>query len=181
MKYFVRFILKITGWKYIKPTEKIDKSVICVAPHTSNWDFIMGQFFASACKIKSSFLMKKEWFVFPLKGLFKAMGGIPIDRSKKTSVTDQVAETFKQYKEFHIAIAPEGTRGYVKEWKKGFYYIALKANVPIQLAYIDYTKKEMGITKVFYPTGNEDTDLKEIKAFYATIKGKFPERFHVHK
>ena len=182
MQHLSRFILKIAGWKYLKTVEDIDKSVICVAPHTSNWDFIMGKLFYSAIGgTQSSFLMKKEWFFFPIGALLKSMGGIPVDRSKKSSVTDQVAQEFSKHTFFHIAITPEGTRKYVKEWKKGFYHIALKAKVPIQLAYMDYKKKEIGITKVVYPTGNEAADIKEIKAFYADKKGRFPEKFHIHK
>ena len=179
MKYFSRWILKIAGWKCLKAVPDIDKSVICVAPHTTNWDFVMGKlFYWSLGDFQASFLMKKEWFVFPISYLFKAMGGVPIIRSKSNSVTDQIAAEFSKHKQFHIAIAPEGTRGYVEEWKKGFYYIAQKANVPIQLAYIDYEKKEMGITEIFHPTGDADTDIRKIRTFYVGKKGLFPHKFH---
>ena len=124
-------------------------------------------------------MIKKSWFVFPLNLIFSAMGGMPIERNKKTATTDQVAKRFRQSDSFHIAITPEGTRSLVKKWKMGFYHIAVKAHVPIQLAYIDYGKKEVGITEIFIPTGDEKADLKYIRAFYKDVQARFPEKFYV--
>ena len=178
MKYISRWILKIAGWKCVKTAPDLDQSVICVAPHTSNWDFALCKLFAWSMGMQASFLMKKEWLLFPISYLLQAMGGIPVVRTKNNSMTEKIAAEFSKHKRFHIAIAPEGTRKYVKEWRKGFYYIALKANVPIQLAYVDFAKKEMGITEIFYPTGDVDADIQKIRAFYADKKGKFPHKFH---
>lgn len=151
-----------------------DKCVICVAPHTSNWDLIIGKLFYNSTKQKTHFLIKKEWFFFPLGSFFRSIGGIPVDRSKRTSITDQVVELFAKNTHFRIGITPEGTRKATSKWRMGFYYIAQKAGVPIQLAYIDYAKKEAGIGKYFYPTGDVEADMVEIKAFYKGIKGKNP-------
>ena len=101
------------------------------------------------------------------------MGGMSIERNKKTATTDQVAERFRQSDSFHIAITPEGTRSLVKKWKMGFYHIAVKAHVPIQLAYIDYGKKEVGITEIFIPTGDGKADLKYIRHFTRMYKPVF--------
>lgn len=178
MQTFSRLVLKLSGWKFVRTTPILQKSVICVAPHTSNWDFILAKLSYSASEdIHPRFFMKKEWFFFPLGSFLRGMGGIPVDRAKRTSLTDQVVERFKASDNFHIGVTPEGTRKAVKEWRKGFYHIAMKAGVPIQLAYLDYAKKEAGITKVFYPTGDEKKDLAEIKDFYAQVTPKFPERF----
>lgn len=105
------------------------------------------------------------------------MGGIPIDRSKKNSVTDLMAQEFENHETFHLAITPEGTRSLVDKWKLGFYYIAVKANVPIQLGYIDYSKKEMGITELLYPSGNEKLDLERIYRFYLGVEARHPRKF----
>jgi 1-acyl-sn-glycerol-3-phosphate acyltransferase len=153
------------------------KSVICVAPHTSNLDLFYGKLFYNAVGKKSKFLMKKEWFFFPFNMIFKSMGGIPIDRSKSSSVTEQIADEFSIHDDFHIAITPEGTRKKASEWKKGFYYIALKANVPIEVAYIDYEKKEIGIKAVFNPTGNVDEDIRKIRSMYEGITGCHKKNF----
>ncbi|NLO70109.1 MAG: acyltransferase [Porphyromonadaceae bacterium] len=171
------WILKLFGWKTVYSVVEPAKSVICVAPHTSNWDFIIGKLSYWAVKKKAGFLMKKSWFVFPLGLVFKAMGGVPIDRSKRKSVTQQMIDEFSKHERFHLAITPEGTRKPTTEWKKGFYYIAKGAGVPIQLAYLDYEKKEMGITEVFYPTDNEEADFQYIYSFYKDVKGRKPENF----
>lgn len=160
-------ILKLMGWSYAYTVEEPPKSIICVAPHTSNWDFIIGKLFYSAIKTrKSSFLIKKSWFVFPIGYFMRAVGGVPVDRSRRMSITDQMAKEFEQREFFHLAITPEGTRKAVKRWKLGFYHIALKAGVPIQLAYIDYKQKKMGITELYYPTGDMSVDLQYIYDFY---------------
>ncbi len=179
MKNLSNWILKTAGWNLISTIEVPDKSVICVAPHTSNWDFVIGKLSYWAMGRKAGFLMKKSWFFFPFNYIFKAMGGIPVDRSKRSSVTQEMVDEFRKRETFHLAITPEGTRSPNAEWKMGFYYIALKAGVPIQLAYLDYKKKEMGITELFLPTGNENEDILTIKAFYRNITPKFPERFQI--
>lgn len=171
------WILKIFGWKTVYSVTEPDKSVICVAPHTSNWDFIVGKLCYWAIEKKAGFLMKKSWFVFPLGYIFKAMGGVPIDRSKRMSVTQQMVEEFNKREKFHLAITPEGTRKPNPEWKKGFYYIAKGSGVPIQLAYLDFGKREMGITEVFYPTDNEQADFKYIFNYYKGVEAKKPENF----
>ena len=166
-----RWSLQIMGWKLRLDGDDVPKSVICVAPHTSNLDLTMGKLFYSAIGKKAKFLIKKEWFFFPLNLIFKSMGGIPINRNKTSSLTEQLAHEFSKRKIFHLAVTPEGTRKKAREWKKGFYYIALKACVPIQIGFIDYYKKEVGIKATFYPTGNADKDILAIRAMYEGIRG----------
>lgn len=178
MHRFSQLILKLVGWKAYRTVDEPLKSVICLAPHTSNWDFIISKIaYHSMGSGEPCFFMKKSWFFFPLGLFLRAIGGIPVDRKKSTSLTDQVAEEFAKHEQFHIGITPEGTRKAVSEWKKGFYHIAVKAGVPIQLAHIDYAKKECAITEIFYPTGNDEQDLAYIRNFYAEFLGKHPERY----
>jgi len=110
--------------------------------------------------------------------MFKSMGGVPVDRSKATSVTEQMAKEFEKRTHFHLAVTPEGTRSLRKKWKMGFYHIAMKAKVPIELAYIDYKKKEMGIKEVFMPTGDETADMLHIREYYKNVTPRFPEKFY---
>jgi 1-acyl-sn-glycerol-3-phosphate acyltransferase len=160
------------GWKLIHSgDENVRKSVICVAPHTSNLDLTMGKLFYNAIDKKAKFLIKKEWFFFPLNLIFKSMGGIPVNRSATTSITEQLANEFARRKSFHLAITPEGTRKKAREWKTGFYYIALKACVPIQIGFIDYSKKELGIKGIFYPTGNANEEIPAIRKMYEGMQG----------
>ena len=115
----------------------------------------------------------------PVRLLFKAMGGIPVDRSKKTSLVDQMAERFARSKQFHLAITPEGTRKPNADWKKGFYYIALKAQVPIVLIGVDYPSRLIAATRVMMPSGNIEQDLHEIKQHFLQFHGKKPNYFAI--
>ncbi len=179
MQKFSKWLFNLFGWKTVVTVPEPQKSVICVAPHTSNWDFPVGQLGYWSLGRKSSFLIKKSWFFFPLNYFFSALGGVPIDRSKSNSVTQQMVDEFNKRETFHLAITPEGTRGLVHKWKMGFYHIAVSAKVPIQIAYFDYLKKELGIKAIFYPTGDEEADLAKIQSYYKDVKGRFPDRFHL--
>ena len=176
-KALSRFLLALAGWKVAVNTPDMDKCVICVAPHTSNWDFIIGKLAYLSIGRKAGFMIKKSWFFFPINLIFKAMGGVPVDRNRKTDLTEQIAQQFNGRERFSIAITPEATRKRNEDWKKGFYYIALKANVPIVLAYIDYRKKEVGLSQVVTPTGKYDEDILIIKNFYRNVTARHPQNF----
>ena len=179
-KKFCNWLLyKQMGWTLQVTEEHPDKYIICLAPHTSNWDFLLGQLYSGAEGIKSNFLMKKEWFFWPLGPFFKRIGGIPVYRQKKTSMTDAMAETAKAAQTFHLCITPEGTRSLNPDWKKGFYFIALKAGIPILLYGVDYEKKLIECTKTIVPSGDLEKDMREIKLYFRKFKGKKPENFTI--
>jgi 1-acyl-sn-glycerol-3-phosphate acyltransferase len=175
---FARLILKMMGWKItsVIPASTM-KCVIAVAPHTSYWDFVIGRLAYWLLGVKARFLIKKEVFRFPFKRLLLHMGGIPVDRGRSSKMVDQVVEMFRNSESLVIVITPEGTRKPVKNWKKGFYYIASQAQVPIALGYLDYAKKEGGVGKVIFPNGDMDGQMREIKEFYRGMTPKHPERF----
>ena len=156
-----------------------DKYVIALAPHTSNWDFIISQLYGRAYGIKCQFMMKKFWFFWPLGYLMRGLGGIPIQRDKRMSMTDQLAEVSKRSTTFHLCVTPEGTRKRVTDWKKGFYYIALKADIPILLYRLDYQKKLIECTKTIIPNGDYDTQIQEVKEYFKDCKGCHAEKFSV--
>lgn len=175
---FCRWLLyKKLGWTKCVTVAHPDKFIICLAPHTSNWDFIIGQLYAQAEGFKINFLMKREWFFWPLGVIFRSLGGIPVWRSKHTSMTDNLAETAKTKDSFKLCITPEGTRSPNTEWEKGFYFIALKAEIPILLYGVDYEKKKIVCTDSFTPSGNIDEDMPKIKSYFKDFKGKKPENF----
>ena len=175
---FCRWLLyKKLGWTKCVTVAHPDKFIICLAPHTSNWDFIIGQLYAQAEGFKINFLMKREWFFWPLGVIFRSLGGIPVWRSKHTSMTDNLAETAKTKDSFKLCITPEGTRSPNTEWKKGFYFIALKAEIPILLYGVDYEKKKIVCTDSFTPSGNIDEEMPKIKSYFKDFKGKKPENF----
>ena len=165
------------GWMKNVTEEHPDKFIICLAPHTSNIDFLIGQLYMRAEGMNINFLMKKEWFFWPLGLMFRKVGGIPVHRSKHRRMTDQLAETAASQTGFRLCITPEGTRSLNAEWKKGFYYIALKAHLPILLYGLDYSKKLIQCTKSFIPSGDIDADMAEIKYYFKDFKGRHPEKF----
>ncbi len=164
-------IMKVVGWKTVDQSEGQKKYILIAVPHTSNWDFPLFLLIVSALDIKTYWLGKSSLFKWPFGGLFRWLGGISVDRSKNTNMVQQCVDHFNSTTELIIVNAPEGTRSRVEKWKTGFYHIANGANVPIALGYIDYKKKEGGITGVFQPTGAIDADIESIKEFYADIYG----------
>ena len=172
-------LYKCMGWKAQVTEPHPDKYIICLAPHTSNWDFLIGQLYSVSQGMNSNFLMKKEWFFWPLGPIFRHLGGIPVFRSKHSSMTDNMAEAARRADTFRLCITPEGTRSANAEWKKGFYYIAQKAGIPILLYGIDYEKRLITCTKTILPDGDIDRQMREIKLYFKDFKGKHPEKFSI--
>lgn len=176
------FALKLSGWTFEIKVPLVNKCVICVAPHTSNWDFLLGLSAYLSVGRKFNFLMKSFWFFFPLKYLLRYFGGIPVTRSKDKksgSLTEKVISLFKTESYVNLAVTPEGTRSATEKWKTGFLYIAYGAKVPILLAVIDYSTKRMMIDRVYEPTGDVETDMKAIRSYYSqwSDAARYPEKF----
>ena len=172
-------LYKHMGWVTDINVAHPTKYILCLAPHTSNWDFIIGLLYSRAENMKINFLMKKEWFFWPLGIWFRHLGGIPVNRSKHTSMTDAMAESARRESDFRLCVTPEGTRSLNPNWKKGFYFIALKAELPIMLYGLDYEKKLIVCHKILKPSGDVDADMKIIKSYFKDFKGKHPELFSV--
>ena len=167
-----RMLLSALGWKTIGELPVNEKKmIIIVAPHTSNWDFVMGVIIRGAMGFKANFLGKKSLFKKPFGSIFTGLGGIPVDRSVSQNMVEQVVDIANKRSTFILAIAPEGTRGKVKKWRTGFYYIALKANIPIIMCQLDYEHKKARFLDPFHPTGNIDQDLRYIQSQFRGVKG----------
>jgi 1-acyl-sn-glycerol-3-phosphate acyltransferase len=178
-----RLIFRFGKWKITSNLpDSIKKCVIVAAPHTSNWDFVYGMGALKVMKLKLRFTIKKEWMKFPFKRIMKSLGALPIDRDaiktgEKKGTVDAIADLFASLPELRLMVTPEGTRAKMEKWKTGFYYIALKAKVPIALGYMDYAKRTCGIEKIIYPSGDFHLDMKQIMDFYKSITAKYPQNF----
>jgi 1-acyl-sn-glycerol-3-phosphate acyltransferase len=150
--------------------------VLIGAPHTSNWDFILVLFMMIVEGIPVRWMGKDSLFWGPLGAFMRSVGVFPVDRSVSTNLVDQVAARFEEHDGLIIGLAPEGTRGKTTRWRTGFYYIALKAKVPIVMAYIDYKDKIVGIGPSLNPTGDLEADFEHIREFYSGITGKYPQK-----
>lgn len=163
------------GWKIIGNLNKSTmKCVLMVMPHTSWHDFYLGIFTRGITKIPMHYIAKKELFKFPFGWYFKYMGGKPIDREGNLNKVDAIAKIFETNDELRLAIMPEGTRKKVIEIKSGFYFIALKANVPIIPIAFDFGNKQVLIGTELKPTGNYNDDLKLLIKHFSGVKGKVP-------
>ena len=122
---FSRLILKMFGWKVKGSFPNVNKAIVLVAPHTSLFDFVVGRLYFNSIRQRTNFLIKSNYFFFPLGPILKAMGGVPVDKSdKKTNMVTKTVQIFNEREKLFLAITPEGTRSAVKNWKRGFYYIA---------------------------------------------------------
>jgi 1-acyl-sn-glycerol-3-phosphate acyltransferase len=172
-----KWILDKCGWKFVVNVPIAPKCVICVAPHTSNWDFILGELAIRSVGKSAGFLMKSTWFFPPLGFFMKKIGGIPVVQKRHTHVTDTVVEAFNHANEMAVAVTPEGTRSPNPNWHKGFLYIAHAAAVPVLLAYLDYGSKTICIDREFKPTGDPEADLMELKKYYKDKVARYPQKF----
>jgi len=177
-KLLSKFFFWISGWKIVGETELPDKCIVIAAPHTSNWDFIFGRCAAYIIGINPKYLIKSEFFVPILGSFFRLNGGIPVYRNSKNNIVEQITHLYNLNDKLIISIAPEGTRSKVERWKTGFYYIALKANIPIVLSKIDYQKKELGFMAKFNPNGDIEKDFDFIQEKYKDVKGKIVENYN---
>lgn len=177
---FAKTILKFFKWELIGTFPKNEKVLIIAAPHTSIMDFVMGWLGLQSFGVNAKFIIKKEFFFFPVGPIIKALGAVPVKRGDRNNdMVSQMVEKYQSSKSFYLVITPEGTRKKVKRWKKGFYMIADKANVPIVISTVDYGKKQLGVLATFNPTGNYDSDIKIIKEYYRGIGAKYPNCFTI--
>ena len=182
MRSLWQLYLKLEGWKAINEfPNHLKKTVVIVAPHTHWKDFTIGIAARSVLKIKhGKYLGKAELFKGTFGFLFRWLGGTPVDRFSKQGVVEQVVEKFNNAENLVIALSPEGTRKKVDKLRTGFYYIAKKANVPIVMVGLDYSKKELSVSEPFYTTEKEAADFRKIIEFFAPLKGYYPDQGFEH-
>ena len=178
MRWLAKFIYyKILGWKVtgFSDFESVKKAVIIAAPHTSWHDFHMGILLRAVIGIETNFVGKKGLFKFPYGWFFRWLGGSPVERKKNENQVEAIARLFEEKEVFRMAMAPEGTRKKVEEWRTGFYYIAKAAKVPIVMFTLDFENKTNHFSEPFYPTDDKEADFKYMYGFYKGVKGKIPE------
>lgn len=152
------------------------KYVLLGAPHTSNWDLLYALLIQHSAGIKMHWIGKDDIFRWPIAGIMRWLGGIPVNRRSRNNFVQQVIDVFNRSKELVVAIAPEGTRSATGYWKSGFYHIAQGAGIPIALGFIDYRSRTLGIGPAIVPSGDIQVDFAAIREFYANKLGKRPEK-----
>ena len=169
------FILRVFGWKITGHRPEMNKILYIGAPHTSWWDFVLGLLVRSAWKLNINFVGKHNLFKPPFGFIFRALGGYPVDRSKRGKLTDQIAQIFKNTDKFAIMIAPEGTRKKVASLKSGFYYIAKAAEVPIVMITINGKDKLVNFSESHFALPTWEEEEAFVLNHYKGVQGINPE------
>ena len=166
--------LRLFGWRVEGRLPTGTKAVAIAAPHTSNWDLVFMLAVSYVLGVKPSWLGKRQLFRPPLGWLLRRLGGVPVDRSRRTNLVQQVADYFRTVDQLFLVIPPSGTRKRATHWKSGFYHIARGAGVPIICAFLDYRRKVGGIGPVILPGGDVRADMNVIRNFYDQTTAKYP-------
>ncbi|BFT30486.1 lysophospholipid acyltransferase family protein [Alteromonas sp. D210916BOD_24] len=172
---FAAWLLTKRGWKVEGELLNEKKTILAVAPHTSNWDFFIGLFVVFAFRLNVNFFGKHTIFKPPLGAIVRRLGGIPIERSKSHGVVTSIANQIKQQEHIILALAPEGTRSPIYPWKTGFMHIAREAEIPIQLIGLDYAKKALVLGPIIHKVTNIEEQMQTIYTFYGTVCAKYPK------
>ncbi len=171
-----RSVLKLLGWRFEGQWQDDPKMVITVAPHTSNWDFVIGIAVVFCLRLNISFFGKHSIFIPPFDFFLRRWGGIPIDRTKKHGVVAQIIDEIESRDSMLLCLAPEGTRSKVVPWKTGFLHIAAQAKVPVFMIGLDYKKKSIVLGPKFMPSENIPLEIQKVYEFYARVHAKFPHK-----
>ena len=178
VRYWVgRTVLTALGWREEGVVPDVDKYVLIAAPHTSNWDLPITLGIGYTLGIDIVWVGKHTLFEGPFGGFMRWLGGVPVDRRSSHNYVQQISDLIHSRDRIMLMIAPEGTRKANSYWKSGFYWIAHTAQVPIVCAFLDYRRKRGGLGPVIATTGDLKADMAQIRAFYATVTAKHPERF----
>mgnify|MGYP000853867434 CR=1 FL=1 len=175
-KFVADRFLRAFGWEVEGGLPATKKAVVVAAPHTSAWDFPFTLAVAWSLGFEMNFVAKRELFRFPFGGIMRALGGISVDRARTKGFVGAVAKSIREREEVYVIIAPEATRAKAPRWRTGFYHMALEAECPVVLGYLDFARKRGGLGHVFQPTGDIELDFPQITAFYEGILGKHPSR-----
>lgn len=182
MKQLWIAIVKLCGWHFVLPKEhtrpELKRCVFAVAPHTAVSDFLVGAAYLWALNVNGHIFIKKEFFRWPIGGILKKLGAIPIDRGNRhNDMIGTAVREFAKGETFSLAITPEATRKPVKRWKRGFWEIARQAGVPIVPAYLDFGKKEIGLFDAITPSDSFEADIQKIRRLYRKEMAKHPNQF----
>jgi 1-acyl-sn-glycerol-3-phosphate acyltransferase len=172
-----RNVMRVAGWTFAGTVPNVSRAVIIVAPHTSNWDFVIGAAGMLCLDLELRFLGKHTLFKGPLGSLMRSLGGIPVDRSRPGSgVVEAMAARFGSEDRLLLALSPEGTRKSVNRWKTGFHRIARAAQVPIAAVALDYSRRQIRFGPLQDAREDVAADLDVFHSFFASARGRVNDR-----
>ncbi len=170
------WLLRLIGWRIVGELPNVPKAVVIGAPHSSNYDGLVAAGVVLALQVRIGLMAKDSLFRWPVAGLLRWLGGIPIDRRSKRGVVEQSLDRFREREQLFLGIAPEGTRAAATQWKTGFWHIARHADVPIVVAVLDYGRRELRFADVITPSEDLDADMRRILACFRGVVPRRPAR-----
>jgi 1-acyl-sn-glycerol-3-phosphate acyltransferase len=171
-----RAVLALLGWRVDVVWPPVPRCVVIVYPHTSNWDFVVGYLAKMAIRVPVQWVGKHTLFRWPFGRALRRMGGIPVNRREAAGLVEELAREMRSRAWMWLAIAPEGTRARTDHWKSGFYRLAVAADVPVGLAFIDWGRRVVGLREYVRMSGDEERDLSLIRDAYAGKTGRRPDQ-----
>jgi 1-acyl-sn-glycerol-3-phosphate acyltransferase len=175
-RQLARLSLKMTRFTQVGEPPPHAKYVLLSGPHTTNWDLLSLLMASWSTGSNLNWLGKHQLFRGPMNRIMRMLGGVPVRRDQARGMVESLAEEFAAADRMALAIPAAGTRSYTDHWKSGFYRIALAADVPIGMAFVDYSTRTVGFGPTMTPTGDVEADLDVFRAFYADKRGKFPDQ-----
>jgi 1-acyl-sn-glycerol-3-phosphate acyltransferase len=169
--------MRISGWQLAGAFPDVPKFMLLVAPHTSNWDFMVAVSAKLALGLNGTWIGKDSLFRWPLRGLLRRLGGIPVDRNSPHGVVKQLVDTFAAREQMVFALTPEGTRKRVEHWRSGYWHVAHDARVPIVPVGLDYAMRIVFIGPPLTTTESLEDDERRLRAFFAGVHPKRPENY----
>lgn len=174
LQRFCLAVLRLFGWQALSAPLPGPKGIIIVYPHTSNWDFPLGLLYRFGTGLRTNWMGKDSIFRWPVRGLFLRMGGVPVNRRAASGFIGAAIEQYRANDWMWLSLAPEGTRKHTDHLKSGFYQIALGADIPCGLGFIDYATRTLGIQRFIRFSGDVEQDLALLREFYADKVGRIP-------
>ena len=168
--------LRLRGWRLSGEPPDLRKYLIVFGPHTCNWDLLLGLLTKAGFGLKASWLAKEAIFRWPIAGLLRRLGGIPVRRNQREGLVGQVVAAYAAADSLIVGMTPEGTRSLTRYWKSGFYHIALGARIPIVLASIDRPTRRIALGPTLQLSGDPHRDMEAIRFYYANVQGIHPEK-----
>ncbi len=162
-----RLAFRLWGWRFVGSFPDVPKAIVVVAPHTTNWDFLVGVLAMFALELKIGWLGKHTLFRWPLRPLMLWLGGVPVRRHSRSGTVAKLVETMRRSEAMLLAVAPEGTRQAVTEWRMGFAHVALGANVPVVPIAFDWARRVVALGPAFSLTGDLVADERALRGWFA--------------
>ena len=174
-------LLRRMGWESVGGPMKEKKAIVLGVPHTSVWDFLVSYLFYTQFGKVAHIMIKKEFFFWPLGPILRACGAVPVDRESPATMVRSLIHQMDNADEFHLAIAPEGTRKAVKRWKTGFHLIARETGATVYVGYYDWGRKRISVGEPIELTDDAKADMQRIYDIYRPmgIQGKHKDGFVV--